>query len=109
MGSRECRIVVVAWDVSTCAAASYHLIHGPLGMVASHATEGAACDLDTSGIYRWSGVPPGDRWFVVVAGDGLGLEGTWGKQADGSHRGSAVPSGACGHDRRDNSGTCVSP
>jgi len=99
----------VAWDVSTCDAASYHLIHGALGMVASHATEGAACDLTGSGSYRWSGVPPGDLWFVVVADDGLGLEGTWGLQADGTHRGGTAPSEACGHGRRDNSGTCVSP
>jgi hypothetical protein len=99
----------VSWDVSTCPAAGYHLIHGSLTTVGSHATEGAACELDASGTFRWSGVPAGDLWFVVVAGDGLGLEGSWGRTGDGTHRGGDTPSEACGHTRRENSGTCGSP
>jgi hypothetical protein len=99
----------LTWDASTCPAARYHLLYGPLTGVASATTEGAACDLGASGSYSWSGVPATDLWYVVVAGDGLDLEGSWGRASDGAHRGGALPSGTCGYARRDNSGTCEVP
>jgi hypothetical protein len=99
----------LTWDASSCPAAGYHLLYGALTGVGSAAIAGAVCDLGGSGSYAWAGVPGDDLWFVVVAGDGLDLEGSWGQVTGGGHRGDASPSGVCGYTRRDNSGTCDAP
>jgi hypothetical protein len=101
--------IAVSWDAATCPAAEYRLLYGSLGSVASYALGGAVCDLGLTGDAVWSGVPSGNLWFVVVAGDGLGVEGTWGVNSAGSHRGGTTASGLCGSVARDNAGSCPVP
>jgi hypothetical protein len=101
--------IAVSWDAATCPAAEYRLLYGSLGSVASYALGGAVCDLGLTGDAAWSGVPSGNLWFVVVAGDGLGVEGTWGVNSAGSHRGGTTASGLCGSVARDNAGSCPVP
>jgi hypothetical protein len=95
----------VAWDVSSCASTSYHVLHGNLAGVSSYGISGSACAIGTSGSYSWSGVPVGSLWFVVAADDGVATEGSWGT-GEGGERGGGVASGQCGMSLRDNSGTC---
>jgi len=92
--------IALQWDVATCAAVGYKVLYGSLASVASMTVDGAACALGTSGSATWSGVPGGDLWFVVVATDGLGTEGTWGAG------GGSAASGRCGDTLRNNAGSC---
>ena len=105
-GTPDGTTISVGWDVATCTAADYHLLHGPLSGLSSYALGGAACGLGTSGAATWSGVPAGDLWYVVVADDGSATEGTWGSASTGSPRGGTVASSQCGMTGRDNTGTC---
>src|SRR5262249_11247237 len=69
--------LALTWDVATCVSGTYKALYGNLASVASGAPSGAACGLGSSGAATWSAVPPGNLWFVVVASDGAGTEGTW--------------------------------
>jgi subtilisin-like proprotein convertase family protein len=92
--------VALHWDVSTCVAAGYKALYGPLSSVASATVTGAACALGTSGNATWNGVPAGDLWYVVVATDNAGTEGPWGAGSGSS------ASGQCGDVIRNDAGTC---
>jgi hypothetical protein len=96
----------LTWDVTTCSSADHHIIYGDLGNVASIAVTGASCDLGTSGIASWTGVPGGDLWFVVVGDDNASTEGSWGTDGNGAQRGLGTASLQCGLSARDNSGVC---
>jgi len=74
--------------------------------VSTYAISGAACGLGATGTATWSSVPAGDLWYVVVATDGAGTEGTWGKTGAGAHEGGVTPSAQCGDTLRNNGGTC---
>jgi hypothetical protein len=50
-------------------------------------------------------VPSGSLWYVVVATDGAGTEGTWGSGSSGP-AGGTIPSAQCGDSARNNAGTC---
>src|SRR2546426_6156943 len=94
------------WDVSTCAAANYHLLYGPLSGVSTYAITGAACGLGPGGSYDWTGVPADSLWFVVVGDNGTATESSWGKDSSGAERGGTTASGQCGITSRDNSASC---
>jgi subtilisin-like proprotein convertase family protein len=96
----------VTWDVSTCLSTGYHLLFGDLVAVASYAIRGAACAIGTSGSYSWSGVPPGNLWFVLAADDGVAIEGSWGTGVGGAPRGGASASDLCGMAVKENTGSC---
>ena len=96
----------LTWDVATCSSTDHHVLYGDLASVASMAVTGAACNLGTSGIASWTGVPAGDLWFVVVGDDDSSTEGSWGTDGNGAQRGGTAPSGQCGISTRDNSGVC---
>jgi subtilisin-like proprotein convertase family protein len=92
--------IALHWDVATCTALGYKVLHGSLANVASTTVDGAACAMGTSGSATWSGVPGGDLWYVVVATDGSGTEGAWGAG------GGSAASGLCGDTSRNDAGTC---
>lgn len=94
------------WDASGCAAGGYNLIHGDLVAVPSLAVNGSVCNLASSGHAHWAGVPPGNLWYVIVSENGVGTEGTWGRDSSGAHRGGNTPSAECGNTARSNVDVC---
>lgn len=96
----------VTYDTATCSAAEYQLLFGPLGSVNLPTVTGSQCDLGDSGNANWTTVPPGDLWFIVVTGNGEGLEGRWGMRTDGLPRDDATASGECGGIQLDTSSSC---
>ena len=98
--------IQLSWDTAACPAQGYHVLYGTLANVSTYSISGGVCALGTSGHYTWSGVPSGCLWFVLVANNGTGVEGTWGWDSSGAHRGGSTPSGQCGIASRINSGTC---
>ena len=98
--------VDLSWDVSTCLASDYHILFGSLANVASLSIDGGVCSIGTTGSFTWSSVPPGGRWFLVVADDGNDTEGSWGTDSSGAQRGGNTISGVCAIIARDNNGTC---
>lgn len=92
--------ITLHWDVATCVAAGYKALYGSLAGVSTATVDGAACALGTSGLATWTGVPAGDLWYVIVATDGAGTEGSWGTGGGG------VVSGRCGDTLRNDSGGC---
>ena len=95
----------LGWDASTCTATGYKVLYGPLSSVSSYVVGGSACGLGTSGTATWNSVPAGDLWYVVVATDGAGTEGSWGNATAGP-MGGATASAQCGDAARTNAGTC---
>jgi hypothetical protein len=98
--------IQVDWDVATCGATDYNLLYGDLAGVGSYALGGAVCAIGTGGSFTWSGVPAANVWFLIVATDGAGTEGSWGLDAAGQERHGAAPSGMCGVTIKNTSGTC---
>jgi hypothetical protein len=98
--------LTIAWDATSCPAAGYRLLHGPLAQVGSYVVDGAVCDLGPTGQAQWLGVPDGNLWFVVVATDGSAVEGSWGQNAAGEPRAGNAVSGTCGAASRVNVATC---
>ena len=96
----------LTWDVATCSSSDHHVLYGNLATVASGTVGGAACDLGTTGSASWTGVPPGNLWFVVVGDNNATVEGSWGTDGSGAQRGLGTASGQCGMTARDNSGVC---
>jgi uncharacterized repeat protein (TIGR01451 family) len=94
--------ISVAWD-GQCLPASAKIVYGPLAQVAAYAISGAVCDIANP--QTWSGVPTGDLWFVLIAGDGQGVESSWGLATEGERNG-LVPSGTCGDTSKEITATC---
>jgi hypothetical protein len=99
--------IQLQWDVTSCPAAGYHLLYGPLSGVAAPTISGAKCALGTSGSYSWSGVPSSNLWFLLVGDDANATEGSWGLRSDGTPIGGNTASGLCGFAARDNAGACA--
>ena len=93
------------WDASSCAAPGYKILYGPLSSVSSYTLGGSVCALGTGGTAAWGSVPAGDLWYVVVATDGAGTEGSWGTATAGP-MGGTTASAQCGDAARSNAGTC---
>ena len=98
--------IELSWDATSCPATDTNLLYGELGLVAGYILGGSVCGLGTSGSYLWSSVPAGDLYFLVVATDGAGTEGSWGVDGAGQERNGPVSSGACGVAVKDLSATC---
>jgi len=94
--------ISLSWD-DPCAAASTKLIYGPLDQVASYSVSGAVCDIATPEI--WTSLPAGDLFFLVVTGDGLDVEGSWGLATEGERNGLS-PSNTCGDTEKEITGSC---
>lgn len=100
-------MIDIAWDVVSCPAAGYELLFGLMADVGSYELAGSECDLGPAGTYQWVGVPPGDLWFIMVAHDGAGKEGSWGVDGNGAPRLGTMATGACGNPARDSDGVCT--
>ena len=95
-------VIEIDWATS-CSPASTQILYGPLGQVSTHSIDGGVCSIGDP--HFWNGVPSGDLWFVVVHGDGVRLEGSWGQTSFGE-RGGLLSSGECLGTTKDLSGTC---
>ena len=96
----------LTWDVSGCAGKGYHTVYGSLANLATYQVGGGVCGMGTSGSFSWTSAPAGDLWFVVVADDLIGTEGSWGTQSAGGATNGFVPSSVCGNTNRVNLSTC---
>ena len=67
---------------------------------------GSKCAIGASGSAAWTGVPPGDLWFIVVAENEAGMEGSWGRNSSDADVGGSAPSGLCGAATRLNTPAC---
>jgi len=94
--------ISVEWDAQ-CAPASAKIVYGPLDQVSAYGISGSVCDIASP--QTWSAVPAGDLWFVLVAGDGLGVESSWGLATEGERNG-LVPSDTCGDTYKEITGAC---
>jgi hypothetical protein len=94
--------ISITWD-DQCAPVSAKVVYGPLDQASTHTISGAVCDIGNP--QNWTAVPAGDLWFVVIGGDGLGVESSWGLATDGE-RGGLTPSNTCGDTAKEITGTC---
>ena len=69
--------ISITWT-SGCAAADHHIEYGLLEDVATYDYSGQACGLGTGGSYASFDPGPGSYFFVIVADDGVGIEGSYG-------------------------------
>ena len=111
----------VAWDATSCPdAVDYNIIYGfgsqlPTALAGTYGTTGGACGIGTTSPFTWNGVPDPVAdpsrllWWVVVASDGEGTEGSWGVDAQGGERKGPGPGGAsnqCAISAKDTSNAC---
>jgi hypothetical protein len=82
----------LSWD-DQCSPAVTNVIYGPLDQVSTYGVTGATCDIGNPVIWRSGG--DGDLWFLLVGGDGVDVESSWGL-AQGAERNGLTPSGTCG-------------
>lgn len=113
--------LVVNWDATNCPdAAAYQLLVGGgsqlpttfSGTYGLHAS--SVCSIGTTGAFAWFGSPDpatdpaGFYWFLVVANDGSGVEGSWGANTGAVERtgpGAAGSSNTC-QPAKDLTNTC---
>jgi len=67
----------ITWQPA-CSAAGHHIEYGPLQDVSTHGYTGQVCALGTSGSYGAFNPGAGSYFFLVVADDGVGTEGSYG-------------------------------
>ncbi len=112
--------IEVSWDDLGCGeATAYRLIYGFGGLLPDSADgvyepSGAICDVTTP--LSWNDAPdveplPGFwLWWLIVADDGAGIEGSWGRSTIGERAGpEAGGSGLCGASARFVSDCPVNP
>jgi hypothetical protein len=109
----------VSWDTATCAsAATTNIIYGsalPAAPGGAFTVTGSACAIGATSPYVWNPAPTpplgGLIWWIVVATDGQGAEGSWGKGSDLLERngtGAAGSSGQCNVTTKKVTNTCGS-
>jgi hypothetical protein len=96
----------LTWDVSGCVAKGYHAVYGPLANLATYQIAGGVCGMGATGSFSWAAAPAGDLWFVIVADDLNGTEGSWGNRSAGGAMNGFVPSSVCGMTNRVNLSSC---
>ena len=84
----------MSWDVAGCAGDDYHLLYGNLAGAAGYVYSGAECGLGNGGSATFT-PPAGDLFWVVVASDANGVEGSHGVDSDQLQR-DAAADGLCG-------------
>ena len=94
--------ISIVWD-DQCAPPSAKIVYGPLGQVSAYTISGSVCGIATP--ESWAAVPAGDLWFVVVGGDGVTVESSWGLATDGERNG-LIPSDTCGETAKEITGSC---
>ena len=105
----------VIWDVSNCASSDYHILYGWGSGISTYATQGAKCNMTTSGTYSWTSMPdptvdPSNfMWFVIVGDNNSTTEGSWGLDSAGSERHPGSASNLCSCTTKDVTQTCGTP
>jgi len=94
--------ISIAWD-DQCAPSSAKIIYGPLDQVSAYTISGSACGIANP--ESWTAVPAGDLWFVVIGGDGVAVESSWGFATEGERNG-LTPSNTCGETAKEITGSC---
>lgn len=94
--------LTLSWDAeSCCAVTDHHIVWAPgAGLPTmpggTYALGGAECNVGPDGTHDWMNVPDpvadladprGLLWWLVLAHDGAGLEGSWGHGAGGERNG----------------------
>jgi hypothetical protein len=82
----------LSWD-DQCSPPVTNVIYGPLDQVSTYGVTAATCNIGNPVIWRTGG--DGDLWFLLVGGDGVDVESSWGL-AQGAERHGLTPSGTCG-------------
>jgi hypothetical protein len=97
----------ISFDVTSCTGAADHqIVYGqrsglPTTPGGIYRPLGGVCRIGKTSPYDWAGVPePTDGgnliWFLVVATDSSGVEGSWGVDSDGRERTGPGNNGASG-------------
>jgi plastocyanin len=106
------------YDTSCPGASDHNVLFGtsdqlPTLLGGTYGLSGGRCSIGTTSPFTWTATPSpasGDFiWWVIVADDGSGTEGSWGKDGGGGERdGSGVngASGQCTNTDKDLTNTC---
>lgn len=90
-----------------CAPGDLNLLWGPLSGLPAYQLAGAECGLPPSAeTTTWAVGSSTDLWFVLVGGNGMGMESSWGTDSAGAERGGPVASGYCGAQIKNLSAYC---
>jgi plastocyanin len=110
--------LIVTFDTSCPEAADHNILVGrssdlPSTLGGTYTPGSAQCDVGTASPFVWTTSPsptPGDFvWWVLVADDGSGTEGSWGIDSAGTQRNGAAAGGAsglCTNTQKDLTNTC---
>jgi hypothetical protein len=109
----------VSWDTAACGGEVDHQIlfgnksNFPALVGGNYTLQGGTCDIGTAAPYTWTAPSATDGsgliWFLVVAENNAGREGSWGKYDATNERngsGTGGSSGVCSITNRDLSNTC---
>ncbi len=98
----------VFWDPVFCGGSTdYNLIVGNLSEVSDYTLQSAECAIGSVGAYSWSGVPPGDLFFLIVGvHECPNFESSWGTNSLGEERNGTTPSNLCGVTTKITAGLC---
>lgn len=77
--------IILSYDPA-CSAADHTLVYGPLDQVASYGYTERKCALGAGGTVGPLTLGPGSYFFLVVGNDGLGVEGSYGRDSSGAER-----------------------
>jgi len=111
--------VSVSWDTAACGGEVDHQIlfgnksNFPAIVGGNYTLQGGTCDIGTTAPYTWTAPSASDGsgllWFLVVAENNAGREGSWGKYDATNERngsGTGGSSGVCSITNRDLSNAC---
>ncbi len=110
----------ISWDAATCSDTNDHqILFGqgsglPGAPGGTYTLQGARCNIGSSSPFVWNPTPnatdgSGLIWWLLVAIDGAGTEGPWGKHDGVNERNGTGPNGSsaqCGVSDKDLAATC---
>jgi hypothetical protein len=94
----------ISWDAASCPSGTYNLLYGSLDLVAAYTLSGSECGIG-AGAFAWNDVPAGDLFFLIVGGDDVETESSWGSGEFGERNG-LTASGECGVTDKNVSAVC---
>jgi plastocyanin len=115
--------LALTYDTASCAGNTDHqIIHAvgsrlPTVLGGTYFVSAGVCNIGNSGSFLWSGAPNGPPndplvWFLVLAENNTGTEGSWGTDSASNERNgffAGGSSGQCGITTKDLSNTCGTP
>ncbi len=94
--------LIVEWD-DRCVPFNVKLIAGSLSDVGTYTVTEADCSIVAP--HLWDSISTGDLWFLLVADNAFGVEGSWGESGTGERNG-VTASGTCGATVKEPAGRC---